>query len=173
MEQQLLTFNQIKEMMDISSGRELSVDKVVHMANSILALSNQREKEIILARLAQFPAYAELNKQICAVIGEHATEAMKYNDTNVVRVHSLMDSQMDALKENLKTADTAEERREIRQEMSSLVDKGIEHDKENKRYLLNIFDGLCRILGGLSLAACAFAGVFLLGKSISGLTKRS
>ena len=83
MEQQLLNFNQIKEMMDISSGRELSVDKVVHMANSILALSNRQEKEIILARLAQFPAYAELNKQICAIISERSADAMKYNDTEI------------------------------------------------------------------------------------------
>ena len=159
MNQQLLNANQIKEMMNINTWRELSGDKVMQLANSIVALPYGQEKEIILERLRQFPIYADVNKQVCMMMGQFTETAMRYNHENMSRVSNRMDSHMDALRENLKNADTPEERSEIRREMSDLEDKAIEHDKENKNFILNMLGYLASFVGVIVVGGLLFAGV--------------
>lgn len=142
------TEESVKKALKINSFRELSKDKIMQFASMIPYM----DKEVAIAVINQFPAYAEFVKVIISFYMETANRILDDNKESQMAAIRGYQTILDSLSKKLEQSNTEEERKSITDDMISVADKMAEIDEKNKKFLNKM---VTMILAGVGIAVLA------------------
>lgn len=168
MAQNLVSEEQVKEVLQISNFREISKDKIIEF----ISLIPNMDKEVAIAIINQFSAYADSANNMVAQLNVMCDNIIKDNNSSqkdAVEAYKII---LQDLRELLKKEDISkEERDEIIEEMILIADKISEKDTENKDFLNGIMKYGVHIVVGALLLGVAILGVNVKGTKIPTIKK--
>lgn len=168
MAQNLVSEEQVKEVLQISNFREISKDKIIEF----ISLIPNMDKEVAIAIINQFSAYADSANNMVAQLNVMCDNIIKDNNSSqkdAVEAYKII---LQDLRELLKKEDISkEERDEIIEEMILIADKISEKDTENKDFLNGIMKYGVHIVSGALLLGVAILGVNVKGTKIPTIKK--
>ena len=160
MAQNLVSEEQVKDALQINKFSEISKDKIMEF----VSLIPNMDKEVAIAIINQFPAYAQLNVMCDNVIKDNNS-----SQKDAVEAYKMI---LQDLSELLKKEDISkEERDEITEKMILVADKISAKDTENKDFLNGIIKYGIPIVGGALLLGAAILGVNVKGTKIPTIKK--
>ena len=159
----LLTEESVKKAMNINSFRNLSKDKVMEFVSLIPSM----DKELAIAIVNQFPAYAEMAGDMVQCMVKMCDQALDANNESqkdaIEAYKTVLSSLGDLLeRENI----TEEERTSITEKMIEVADKISAKDTENKVFIQNLIKYGSSVLGGALVLGAVILGVNAKGKNI-------
>ena len=159
----LVTVEDVKNALNIDSFRNLSKDKIMEFVSLIPSM----DKDLAIAIVNQFPAYAEMAGDMvqCMVkMCDQALEANKESQNDAIEAYKTVLSSLGGLleKDNI----TEEERASITEKMIEVADKISAKDSENKVFIQNLIKYGSSILGGALVLGAVILGVNAKGKNI-------
>ena len=163
MEKTIYTKEEVKEALQITDLRNMSVDKVVEL----VSLMPQMDKELAKQIIGEFSNYTDLCKAMVKEMGESCDNAMKESKDSQLEVLSAYKDVIDSLKEMLKDDKlTLDEKMIIADKMIEVADKMAEKDTEQKSFFKELLKHKEYVIGG-----CLLIGASILGVSIKGGVK--
>ena len=160
MEKTIYTKEEVKEALQITDLRNLSVDKVVEL----VSLMPQMDKELAKEIIGEFSNYSELCKAMVKEMGESCDTAIAESKDSQLEVLSAYRDVIKSLKEMLKDDDlTLDEKMQITDKMIEIADKMADKDTEQKSFFKEILKYKEYIIGG-----CLLLGASILGVSFKG-----
>lgn len=154
------TEESVKKALKINSFRELSKDKVMQFASMIPYM----DKEVAIAVINQFPAYADFVKAIISVYMETANRILEDNkESQMAAIHGYQ-TILDGLSKKLEESNTEEVRKSITDDMVFVAGKIAEIDEKNKKFLNKM---VTKILAGVGIAVLAVGAGIGISSSIS------
>ncbi|MRJ47077.1 hypothetical protein [Fundicoccus ignavus] len=153
---QIISEEKAKEMIGISNWREMSKNKIVDFINLIPNI----DREVAMKAIEQFPAYANLSKEMVTQLYGLTQKALESNEQSNSASIKAYQSILDELgiilqKENIST----EERQYVIDKMVEVADKISVKDIENK----DLLDKWLRYGGTVA------SGLLVLGSVILGV----
>lgn len=161
MAQNLVSEEQVKDALQISKFSELSKDKIMEF----VSLIPNMDKEVAIAIINQFPAYADSANNMVAQLNDMCDNVIKDNNSSQKDAVEAYKVILQDLSELLKKEDISkEERDEITEKMILVADKISAKDTENKDFLNGIIKYGVPIVGGALLLGAAILGVNVKGR---------
>lgn len=166
MPQHLVSEAQVKKALKIDSFRNLSRDKIMEF----VSLIPDMDKDVAIAIVNQFPAYAESAISMIAQLRRMCEDILESNDISRTETINAYKKILDDLGEILKRDDiTPEERQQITQSMIDIADRISAKDTENKKWLEKIFNCGASFIGGALILGAIILGVNVKGHQIPSL----
>lgn len=127
-----VTEEQVKKALNIESFRNLSKDKIMEF----VSLLPNMDKEVAMAVINQFPAYADNAKVMVNCLKDMCRDIIEKNDSSMNTVAAAYNIILDDLSTLLLREDiSTEERTYITEKMIEIADKLAAKDTENKDFL--------------------------------------
>ena len=166
MSQHLVSEAQVKKALKIDSFRNLSRDKIMEF----VSLIPNMDKDVAIAIVNQFPAYAESATSMIAQLRQMCDDVLESNDNSQAEAINAYKKILDDLGEVLKRNDiTPEERQQITQSMIDVADRISAKDTENKKWLEKVYKCGASIIGGALILGAVILGVNVKGHQIPSL----
>jgi hypothetical protein len=145
----------VKRALEIDSWRNLSRDKVMKFA----AMMPNMNHEVALGLIGKFPAFSTFALGTLDSLEKASRSSHASNDASQERVHDAYREARDILKGELDRDDLSpEDRRFLVESVLKTVDKELEKDSENKRFLDGIFNKRAALAAGAIAAGLVFVG---------------
>lgn len=163
MAQKILTEQEVKDALGISSFRNMSKEKIMEF----VSLIPNMDKDVAIAVVNQFPAYSTMAKCIVEELTKSCDTAMKENTSSQQQVLSAYRKILDDLGEVLKRENiTPEERESISEKMIYVAIKMDAKDTENKTFISWLQKNKNYVLGAVAVIGGVILGVNIKGKNI-------
>ncbi|PMQ20388.1 hypothetical protein [Glutamicibacter arilaitensis] len=144
-----------KKAMGIPDWRHVSKDKVIELVSSLQSLDKDTAKELI----QKFPRLADLVEAGQNSFGKLQERVLGSNDSTVTELNNALSEERRMLERELERPDISdEERRTIRSEYKTNIDKQAAKDTENKTFLENAQKYGIAVVGAGALLAGAVLG---------------
>ena len=170
MAQNLVSEEQVKDALQINKFSEISKDKIMEF----VSLIPNKDKEVAIAIINQFPAYADSANNMVAQLNDMCDNVIKNNNSSQKDAVEAYKVILQDLSELLKKEDISkEERDEITEKMILVADKISAKDTENKDFLNGIIKYGVPIVGGALLLGAAILGVNVKETKIPTIKKQS
>ena len=168
MAQKLMSEEQVKEVLQVNSFREISKDKIMEF----ISLIPNMDKEVAIASINQFSTYADSANNMIKQLNVLCDNVIKDNNSSQKDAVEAYKKILQDLSELLKKEDISkEERDEITEKMILVADKIAAKDTENKEFLNGIIKYGAPIIGGALLLGVAILGVNVKGSKIPIIKK--
>lgn len=156
MSKNLISEQQVKDVLQIDSFRNLSKDKVMEF----ISLIPNMDKEVAISIINQFSAYSDMAKNMIGELRLLCETALKENTGSQKDAIAAYIKILDQLAEMLKKEDiTREEREYITNKMLEVADKIATKDSENKEFLMDIVKCGAGLVGMVIVAGATILGV--------------
>lgn len=135
-----------------------------------VSLIPNMDKEVAIAIINQFPAYAESAKNMVTQLNVMCDNILKSNDISQREAINAYKKILDDLGEVLKKDNISdEERQRITKNMIDIADRISAKDTENKKFLERIYKYGASIIGGTLILGAVILGVNVKGRQIPEL----
>ena len=163
-----VTEAQVKDALQINSFREVSKAKLMEF----VSLIPNMDKDVAISIINQFPAYTASAKVMVEQMNLLCSNILQDNSDSRVTSVSAYQQILNSLALQLDKGNlSAEQQKEITDQMILIADRIAAKDTENKQFLTELFKyGSC-ILGGALLLGAAILGVNVKGTRIPSLKR--
>ena len=168
MAQHLVTADDVKKALNIDSFRNVSKDKLIEF----VSLIPNMDKDVAMAIINQFPAYAEMAGGMIGMLDGMCDTAMNKaseSQKESIAAYKIILSELGELlkKENI----TQEERDHITEQMILVADRISAKDSEFKAFLIEMVKSATPVIGGALILGAVILGVNTKGNKIPMLKK--
>lgn len=163
MSRNLVTVDDVKKALNIESFRNLSKDKIMEFVSLIPSM----DRELAIAIVNKFPAYAEMAVDMVQCMGTMCEKALESNNASQKDTIEAYQTILNSLSKLLEKDNiTEEERLSITEKMIEVADKIAAKDTENKNFLNDILRYGSSLIGGALILGAVILGVNAKGKNI-------
>lgn len=156
MSKNLISEQQVKDVLQIDNFRNLSKDKVM----KFISLIPNMDKEVAISIINQFSAYSDMSKNMVGELRLLCETALKENTGSQKDAIAAYIKILDQLAEMLKKENiTREEREYITNKTLEVADKIAAKDSENKEFIMNIVKCGTGLVGMVIVAGATILGV--------------
>ena len=146
-----LTEQKVLKKLGITDFRHMTKDKVVRFASMLPYM----DAEVAKKALEQFPAFKELATELATQYKSVVDKALSGNESSQKEFYNACDLIIQSLQDELKEADTQEDRERIEDKMILVATMMRDKDTENKAFLMKCL-GVCAlvitVVGGTAAA---------------------
>ncbi|MCL2190073.1 MAG: hypothetical protein FWB87_15070 [Defluviitaleaceae bacterium] len=168
MPQQLISETQVKNALQIDSFRNITKSRIMEFASLIPNM----DKDVAMAIINQFPAYASAATDMVVQFKEMCDSALKDNKESSKEAIEAYRKILDDLGELLKKDEISpEERASITENMIAIADKISAKDTENKEFLDKVIKHCAHIVTAALILGSVILGVNAKGAKIPFLKK--
>ena len=129
----------VLKALDIPDFRHMTKDKVV----SFVSMLPNMDPEVAKKALEQFPEFAKTTLEIVERLKASIDNSLEGNSANMAEFNGACRAMLDALEVELhKDGLSAEEKADIADRMTQVLDMMYRKDSENKEFLRNIVKGI-------------------------------
>lgn len=156
---------QIKEVLDIKSWRNLSKEKMLKFA----AMMPDMDREVMFKIIEQFPEFRLFAKEVLDNMAKTYENTIDANKDNQKNLHNSFVETRRIFEEQLNKEECSNEMKMyLMDKIMECMDKEIENDTENKKFLSDMANKALVAAGTVILGAIVFvSGKVLLGKDES------
>lgn len=146
---------QIKDALGIDSWRNLSKEKIIKFA----AMMPDMDKEVMMKIIDQFPEFRLFANDVLKNIEIAFTETMDANNENQKAIHSAFVELRRILEGQLEKDEISfEEKKYIIDKLLECIDKELQMDNENKKFLADMVNKRLTAAALVLVAAVVFVG---------------